>query len=52
MTSLVEIGGAIAVGYAHYFTDVVAASFLWVMMEWAWERMTAVDCDFGGHRSG
>jgi hypothetical protein len=52
VTSLAEIGPAITLGYAHYFADVMAASFLWAMMEWAWERMTTVDRDIGGQGSG
>jgi hypothetical protein len=52
VTSLVEIGSAIALGYTHYFTDVMAASFLWATMEWAWERMTTVDRRIGGQGSG
>ena len=40
MTSLAEIGSAAALGYAHYFADVMAATFLWVVMECAWERIT------------
>jgi hypothetical protein len=49
VTSLVEIGHAIALGYTHYFTDVMAA---FLMMEWAWERMTTVDRHIGGQGSG
>jgi hypothetical protein len=40
MTSLAEIGSAIALGYAHYFADVMAATFLWVGLECVWERIT------------
>jgi hypothetical protein len=40
MTSLAEIGSAVALGYAHYFADIMAATFLWVVLEYAWERIT------------
>jgi hypothetical protein len=40
LTSLAEIGSAVALGYAHYFADVMAATLLWVVMECAWERIT------------
>jgi hypothetical protein len=42
VTSLAEIGRAIALGYAHYFADVMTATLLWAVMECAWERITAV----------
>jgi hypothetical protein len=41
MTSLVEIGSAVGLGYAHYFADVMGATFLWVMMESTWETVSA-----------
>jgi hypothetical protein len=43
VTLLAEIGSAIALGYAHYFADVMAATFLWAVMECTWDRITAVD---------
>lgn len=45
--SLAEIGSAVGLVYAHYFADVMAATFLWVMMECAWERVSA---PFGSRR--
>jgi hypothetical protein len=36
--SLAEIGSTVALGYAHYFLVVMAATSLWVMMEYAWEH--------------
>jgi hypothetical protein len=38
VTSLAQIGSAVALGYAHYFLDVMAATSLWVIMEYAWEH--------------
>jgi hypothetical protein len=47
VTLLAEIGSAIALGYAHYFADVMAATFLCAMMECTWERITAVNHQMG-----
>jgi uncharacterized membrane protein len=41
VTSLLEIGRAIALNYAHYFVDVMIATLLWAMVERAWERIAA-----------
>jgi hypothetical protein len=48
VTLLAEIGSAIALGYAHYFADLMAATFLCAMMECTWESIATVHHLIGG----